>query len=74
MVEEFGSEGGCYEIIKDHDRDFGDRADHSVRGSRRRLPALNCELMSPSLNATGVIRVIFYWRRRHCVSGQLLPS
>ena len=40
MVVGFGLEGGCYEIIEDHDRDLGNAADHSVRGSRRRLPAL----------------------------------
>jgi len=51
MVEGFGSERGGYEIIEDHDSDSGNRADHSVRGSRRRLPALTADSSIPLLRA-----------------------
>ena len=42
MVVGLGLEGGCYEITESHNRDLGDRADHSVRGGRRRLSAVSC--------------------------------
>ena len=42
MVVGVGLEGGCYEITEDLDCDLGNRADHSVRGGRRRLPAVSC--------------------------------